>query len=287
MRQETIAAADGTALACSVWEPPATPRGNVVIGAAMGVPQAFYARFAQWLAGQGWRVTTFDYRGSGGSKPPGRSLRGFRADLYDWARDYAAVIDSAHAARPDLPLYLLGHSLGAQLPGLLENHGKVSGMLCVAAGSGYWRENAPRLRRYVPFFWFGLVPLATALCGYFPGRRLRAIGDLPAGVVMQWRRWCLHPRYSVGAEGEAVRRRYAGARFPVHALSIDDDEMMTLPAIRSLVSLYENAPSAVERLVPRELGIARIGHFGAFRPEREADLWPRLAERLAQLGAAA
>lgn len=276
MTPEMVAAPDGTALATSVWEPPAPALGSVVIGGAMGVAQDFYAPFAQWLAGRGWRVTTFDYRGVGRSRPAGRSLRGFRADLFDWAADYAAVIDHARAALPQRPLYLLGHSLGAQLPGLLPNQHQVSGLLSVAAGSGYWRENAPRVRRYVPFLWFVLVPIATALCGYFPGRRLRVVGDLPAGVVLQWRRWCLDPGYSVGAEGAAVRRRYASARFPVHALSIDDDEMMTLGGIRTLVALYENAPRAVERVAPGDFG-GRIGHFGAFRREHEADLWPVLA----------
>jgi predicted alpha/beta hydrolase len=281
-----IPSIDAAPVAIRVWEPPDAARGNVVIGGAMGVSQDFYAAFAQWLAGQGWRVTTFDYRGVGRSRPAG-SLRGFRADLFDWSRDYDAVIEHAHAAHPDLPLYLVGHSLGAQLPGMLGAHGKVSGLLSVAAGSGYWRENAPRLRRVVPFFWFVLVPLATALCGYFPGRRLGVIGDVPAGVMMQWRRWCLDPRYSAGAEGEAVRRRYADARFPVHALSIDDDEMMTLEGIRSLVALYENAPSAVQRVAPRDFGLARLGHFGAFRREREADLWPQLAQWLGALGQSA
>jgi len=282
MRQETIAAPDGSPLALRVWVPSGAALGNVVIGAAMGVVQDFYAHFAQWLAGQGWRVTTFDYRGSGASAPAG-SLRGFRANLFDWAEDYAAVIDDAQAALPGRPLYLLGHSLGAQLPGLLRNQHKVDGLLSVAAGNGYWRQNAPRLRRIVLFFWFVLVPLATRLCGYFPGRRLGMVGDLPAGVVLQWRRWCLSPRYSVGAEGEPVRQRYASARFPVHALSVDDDEMMTLTGIRSLVALYENAPSAVERIAPQALGIGRLGHFGAFRREREADLWPRLARALGGL----
>jgi predicted alpha/beta hydrolase len=284
MDQRTLRTPDGASIVLRRWAPARQPsRGNVVIGGAMGVAQDFYAPFAQWLSGQGWRVTTFDYRGSGRSAPAGRSLRGFDANLFDWAADYAAVIDHAHAALPHTPLYLLGHSLGAQLPGLLPNQHKVSGLLSVAAGSGYWRQNAPGLRRVVLLFWFVLVPLATRLCGYFPGRRLGVVGDLPAGVVLQWRRWCLSPRYSVGAEGEAVRQRYASARFPVHALSVDDDELMTLPGIRSLVALYENAPGAVERIAPRELGIARLGHFGAFRREREADLWPRLARWLAGL----
>jgi predicted alpha/beta hydrolase len=66
-------------------------------------------------------------------------------------------------------LYLLGHSLGAQLPGLLKKPEQVDGLLSVAAGSGYWRDNAPKLKRIVPYFWWVLVPLATRLCGYFPG----------------------------------------------------------------------------------------------------------------------
>ncbi len=284
----TIHAADGTAITACIHEPSTPIRGSVVIGGAMGVRQDFYAPFAQWLAGQGWRVTTFDYRGSGQSLPAGKQggLRGFKADLFDWTRDYEAVIDAAHAALPGQPLYLLGHSLGAQLPGLLRNQAKVSGLLSVAAGSGYWRENAPQLKRIVPYFWFFLVPLATRICGYFPGRKLRKVGDLPSGVIMQWRKWCLNPRYSVGAEGELARQSYAGARFPVLALSVDDDELMTLRGTHSLLSLYENAPTEVLRIAPADLSVRRIGHFGAFRSEHQAVLWPRVNQWLAGLSGA-
>ena len=282
MQKLTLTATDGVALAARVYAPAGAPLGNVVIGGAMGVRQDYYARFAAWLAGQGWRVTTFDYRGSGDSAPA--SLRGFRADLYDWTRDYEAAIDHAHAALPQRPLYLLGHSLGAQLPGLLANQARVDGLLSVAAGSGYWRENAPQLKRIVPYFWFVLVPIATRLFGYFPGRRLRKVGDLPAGVVMQWRRWCLNPRYSVGAEGEPARLAYARARFPVLALSITDDELMTLRGTHSLVDLYENAPREVQRIAPADVALRRIGHFGPFRGEQEGKLWPRMADVLRQFG---
>lgn len=286
MEQRTLTLADGAALVVRTWEPAQLRHGNVVIGGAMGVRQDYYAPFAQWLASQGWRVTTFDYRGHGLSLPPGQSLREVRADLFDWARDYEAVIDQAHAALPDAPLYLLGHSLGAQLPGLLGNQHKVSGMLSVAAGSGYWRENAPQLKRMIWYFWWVLVPLATRLCGYFPGRKLRKVGDLPAGVILQWRKWCLNPRYSVGAEGERVRQQYANVRFPVLALSITDDELMTLRGTHSLVNLYENARREVQRIAPDDLAVRRIGHFGPFRSEQETKLWPRMAQWLTGLDAA-
>ncbi len=283
MKNLTITATGGAQIALRVYEPAATPQGSVVVGGAMGVRQDFYAPFAQWLAGQGWRVTTFDYRGSGDSLPdtPHGTLRGYRADLFDWTRDYEAAIAHAHAALPDAPLYLLGHSLGAQLPGLLNNQHLVSGLLSVAAGSGYWRENAPQLKRIVPYFWFVLVPLATRLCGYFPGKKLKKVGDLPAGVILQWRKWCLNPRYSVGAEGETARQGYANARFPVLALSVTDDELMTLQGTRSLMSLYENAPTQVQRIAPADLSVRRIGHFGPFRSEHQKLLWPHIQQTLA------
>ena len=273
MNKQSLRVDDSTTLALSVFEPEGAVRANVVIGGAMGVRQDYYASFAQWLAGQGFRVTTFDYRGQGESLQG--PMRAVRADLLDWARDYEAVISAARTAIPDVPLYLLGHSLGAQLPGLLKNPAQVDGLLSVAAGSGYWRENAPRLKRMVPYFWWVLVPLATRLWGYFPGRTLRKVGDLPAGVILQWRRWCLNPTYSVGAEGPAAAQSYADVRFPVLALWMSDDELMTLRGTHSLVKLYRNAPARVERIAPEDINALRIGHFGFFREQFRQTLWPR------------
>jgi len=110
----------GGALALRVYEPSGEAQATVVIGGAMGVPQDYYAAYAAWLATQGYRVFTFDYRGHGESLPHtrGNTLRGYRADLFDWALDYEAVVRRAKQERPQQPLYLVGHSLGAQLPGL-------------------------------------------------------------------------------------------------------------------------------------------------------------------------
>jgi predicted alpha/beta hydrolase len=254
----------------------------VVIGGAMGVRQSFYEPFAQWLSQQGLRVWTFDYRGSGDSRG-NLPLREVDADLFDWARDYEAVIDAAKAELPDEPLYLLGHSLGAQLPGFLQRPEQVDGLVSIAAGSGYWRENAPKLKRTILYFWFVLVPLVTRLFGYFPGRKLKKVGDLPRGVILQWRRWCLNPRYSVGAEGELAARSYSRVRFPVLALSMTDDELMTLAGTNSLVSFYTGAPSAIERIAPADVQARRIGHFGFFREQFSQSLWPSTVDKLNRL----
>ncbi len=279
----------GGALALRVYEPSSEARATVVIGGAMGVPQDYYAAYASWLAAQGYRVWSFDYRGHGESLPhtPGHSLRGFQADLFDWARDYETVVLTARRELPARPLYLLGHSLGAQLPGLFRHPDQVDGLFSIAAGSGYWRENAPQLRRRVLFFWHVMVPLATRVCGYFPGRRLGMVGNLPAGVIHQWRRWCMHPRYSAGAEGAEVAQRYARARFPVLAWSFSDDELMTLRGTHSLIKLYSAAPSQVLTLHPVEVPSRRIGHFGFFREAMRPTLWPRSLAALQSLAAGA
>lgn len=279
MQKQTLNA-DTSQLSLRVYGSSGPARASVVIGGAMGVRQDYYTPFAEWLSSQGFRVTTFDYRGSGDSLPdtPDGGLRGFKADLFDWAGDYEAVVDAAKAALPDAPLYLLGHSVGAQLPGLFKDQDKVDGLLSIAAGSGYWRDNAPRLKRMVLYFWYVLVPLATRLFGYFPGRRLKKVGDLPAGVILQWRKWCLHPQYSVGAEGEAARLSYGQVGFPVLALSITDDELMTWRGTQNLINLYANAPRTFERIALADVQASRIGHFGFFRAQFDKTLWPRARE---------
>jgi predicted alpha/beta hydrolase len=273
MEALTLRSTDGAALAARLHRPPGSPRAAVLIGGAMGVRQDYYSAFAAWLATQGYLTLSFDYRGSGDSRPAGGSLRGFDADLFDWARDTDTAILALAERADGLALYLIGHSLGAQLPGLLQQRDRIAGLLCVAAGSGYWRDNAPRLRRVVLYFWHVLVPAATALFGYFPGRRFGKVGDLPRGVVMQWRKWCLHPRYNVGAE--AADERFAQVRFPILALSMTDDEMMTERGTHTLVSFYANAPRRIERIAPADVQARRIGHFGFFREQFRATLWPR------------
>jgi predicted alpha/beta hydrolase len=287
MQTLTLASPDGPQLGARLFRPPLGQRikAAVLIGGAMGVRQDYYQPFAQWLASQGYAVMSFDYRGMGDSRHG--SLRGFDADLFSWARDTDTAIDALMRAAPHVPLYLIGHSLGAQLPGLLKHRDRIDGLVSVAAGSGYWRDNAPQLKRIVLYFWHVLVPVATALCGYFPGRRIGKVGDLPAGVVLQWRRWCMNPRYHVGAEGAPVREQFEAARFPVVALSITDDELMTERGTRVLVDCYANAPRRIERIAPADVDVKRIGHFGFFRDQFQSSLWARTAALLQGFSVAA
>ena len=71
----------------------------------------------------------------------------------------------------------------------------------------------------------------------------------------------------------------------VLALSVADDEMMTLEGTRSLIGLYANAPRRIEVVWPADVKARRIGHFGWFRDSFKSTLWPRTIASLDALAA--
>lgn len=270
-----LRAVDGEPLAAHHFAPHEPARGAALIVPAMGVPQAFYAPFASWLAEVGVHALTFDYRGTGQSRRG--PLREVEADIVTWARlDATAALRALQDLAPDLPLTWIGHSLGAQIIPFVPDHRELARVITVAAGSGYWRDNVAALRPKVWLLWHVLAPLVTPVFGYFPGKRLRMIADLPAGVIRQWRRWCLDPHYAVGAEGPVVQELYARVTAPITSLSFTDDEMMSERNTESLHGFYVAAPTTMRRIAPAAVGMPRIGHFGFFRPASRAPLWERV-----------
>jgi predicted alpha/beta hydrolase len=267
---EIVTAGDGSRLAARFFAPERAARGAVLVVPAMGATQGYYAPFAAWLAQRGYLAATFDYRGIGGSRLGG--LRGFKADILDWARlDCAAMLDAVAQRAPQAPLYWIGHSLGGQILPFVPNRERVAKAVTVAAGSGYWRLHPPALRGTVLWLWYVVAPLSVRLLGYFPGKRLRKVGDLPKGVLEQWRRWCLNREYAAGAEN--ARAQYAAVRTPIVSLSFTDDELMSARSTESLHGLYINAPRVMKRIGPRDVNARRIGHFGFFRAQFEQSLW--------------
>lgn len=282
--QRALEVAAGQDVVARLFRPAGPCRGAVLLVPAMGVAQGFYAPLAEWLAGEGFLALTFDYRGIGLSRPARhqRSLRGFAVGLLDWAReDCAALVDLARHEAQGQSLRWLGHSLGGQILPFVPNRDAVARMITVASGSGYWRENSPGLRRFAGLLWYGIVPASLALFGYFPGRRLKMVGDLPHGVMAQWRLWCLDPEYAVGVEGELARRLYEGVTTPIVSFSFTDDEFMSARNTESLHAFYSGAPRTMKRFAPPDVGLRRIGHFGFFRPEVAESLWrPHLLPEL-------
>lgn len=280
-----LVAADGVALAATLFRPsPTTPRRAVLVAGALGIDQRFYAPFARWLAERGDLVMTFDLRGIGASRATqhARSLRGLDIDMLGWARlDFAAAV-ARLVDIAGVDIVVVGHSLGAHHAGMTDAkaQSRIARLVAVAAGSGWWRDWAPTSRRRAPLMLHLAVPCLTPLYGYFPGRRLGMVGDLPAGAALQWSRWCRHPGFAWGSEPERVLASLASARFPIHAFSFSDDEAMTEACTRNLFAAFVNARCEIEVVRPAALGLAAIGHIGAFRGQAGAAVWPLIEAQL-------
>ncbi len=278
-------APDGHKLAVYRFDPPGPARGQVVIAAAMAVAQSFYAPFARYLAKRGYATWTFDYRGIGESLAGPR--RRVKADLGDWLhQDYDALLRTVAERAPELPLFVVGHSFGGQVAPLLPSRERIAGLVNIAVGSGSTRHLTPRTRRSAPLLWHVLAPTLCPLFGYFPGSRIGVVGDLPTGALMQWRRWCLTPDYLLSGEPGA-REAYATARFPVLALSFADDELLHESGARLIHGAYRHGGVDFRLIEPAQHGLERIGHFGFFKPQCEANLWPVVAEWLDHAAGAA
>lgn len=260
---------------------PVHQKGAVLVVCAMGVPQSFYRAFCQWLAERGYVAMTFDFRGMGLSRP--QNLRRVDADVMTWAElDAAAALEHLAALVPEVPVTWLGHSLGGQIyPFTLDQvdaavAARVKKFSYIAAGSGYWRENAAPTKRMSWLFWFVLGPVLTPLFGYWPGARLGIVGDLPKGVFYQWKKWCMHRDYAVGVLPSKYRALAAKVNVPITVISFTDDEMMSEKNIKSLQATYPPHALKSLRFSPADLGVQRVGHFGAFRKEMRAPIWERV-----------
>jgi alpha-beta hydrolase superfamily lysophospholipase len=132
---ETVRGADGP-LALTRW--PAEGEAKALVLALHGYgdyAETIWPDAAETWAAAGLEVWAYDQRGFG-RNPSNRDWQGAEAMI----DDLAAVAEAARAARPDLPLAVVGHSMGG-------------GVALAAAGEG--RLNADALVLLAPAVWGG------------------------------------------------------------------------------------------------------------------------------------
>ncbi|MEM6294715.1 MAG: alpha/beta fold hydrolase [Myxococcota bacterium] len=272
----SIPARDGYELAGSWWGPD-DPARVVMINAATAVPRRFYRHFAASLVDEGYGVLTYDYRGIGDSAPA--SLRGFRARMRDWGMlDMAGALDWVRSRHRGAGISMVGHSVGGQLAGLLDNAEEVDGIATFSAQSGHWRLQGGSQKAMVALHMHLTFPAMARAVGYIPWSNFGGGEDLPAGVAREWARWCRDPRYLFG-DPTLPLHRYADFDAPVLAYSFDDDDWGTARSVDTLMREYPRVRR--RHVAPAEAGLRSIGHFGFFRPDA-AGLWPDV---IAWLGA--
>jgi acylglycerol lipase len=106
-----FAGAKGLEIYWQAWREQAPARAVVVISHGAGEHSGRYGRPALALAEVGYPVYALDHRGHGRSE--GRRALVDRLD--NAAADLDLLIDLARREQPDVPLFLLGHSLGGTI----------------------------------------------------------------------------------------------------------------------------------------------------------------------------
>ena len=267
-----FSARDGRELTGALIGAPA-PHGALLINAATGFAHGFYRDFALYCAERGYHTLIYDYRGIGASATAPLSAE--RARMSDWGRlDMPAALDFLAARAPGLPLVTLGHSVGGQLIGCMDNERLARAHVMIAVSSGYWRYEPAPFRYWALALWRVYGPLMLRTRGYVPRGAVWRGEPLPPGVFRQWRAWNLQATpFGPTLDPEFAASRFAEVRTPILSWGFSDDRIATPRAIEALLGSYARAPIERRTSRPEEVGAGRIGHHGFFFARHRDSLW--------------
>lgn len=254
-----------------VFMPKESPKAAVVLNAATGVPMRYYRPFAEWLSREhGMACLLYDYRDFGASARD--HVRTSNANMTDWGvHDQQAARDFLRAYIPDVPLWVIGHSLGGLLIPFQKDLHEIDRLITVASGPVHVSEHPWPYQALARVFWFGAGPVTTMALGYLPAKRLGFGPDLPAGVYWQWRNLCTRRDFVMRDIGKKLPfPDWTGLRGRAKFVAVEDDVMVPPSAVWRSMEFYQGAHKTQAVLKPRAYGLDEIGHIGVFDPKNAA-----------------
>lgn len=202
---------------------------------AMGVTARQYRIFADAVARAGIGIATHEWRGAGSSNR--RAARACNWGYRELLDDIEAGVAALRGARDVRRLLIGGHSLGAQLGmlALARNPRLADAVVLIGSGMPWWRTFALWQQPLVlaVFGWFrGL----SALCGWFPGRRVGFAGDEARGVIHDWARTGSSGRYRATGVDTDLDAGLAALAVPGWAVHLHDDRFAPQRSLDELQS---------------------------------------------------
>lgn len=288
-----VTCADGYPLSAHIHRNPhphSPCKGGILLAPATGFKQTFYFNFAAWLAEQGYVVLTFDNRGIGQSQN-NLPLAKQPANLIDWGQlDCPAALDTLHDHltanhSKDVAdaLYLIGHSAGAQLIGLMPNYHKIKRFVLIGASSGYFGNLSPKTYLQAKAVFNIWMPISNQLLGYASTATIGFGQNLPKNVATQWRKWCSSPGYMANDFGDKIKQHhYDDIIAPTLCLVATDDHIATPKNVADFTRSLPNAQLETRFVQPSDIQLTSIGHSDWFR-RRCSAYWPEIAAWLEQL----
>lgn len=271
-----IEARDGFKLSATIRRPLTEIKGIIQFNCGTGIPQKVYSNLASYLTEFGYVTVTYDYRGIGNSKP--QSLKGFLSNIEDWGIiDMASIFDWIIKEFPSQRKIIIGHSMGGQLVGLMDNNEKIDKLILIASSTGYWKDMSSPYKWLMPPLWFLFIPITTFIYGYANAKKIRQGENLPKGVALQWRNWCVNPNYFEDHFKKANTNLFFDqVKVPLKSIQITDDPIANDITANKILRYYQNAEIEVEKISPEKIGVKKIGHTGFFSRQFKGTLWANL-----------
>ena len=260
-----------------VFKPNATAERIIVINAATGIRQHYYEAFARWLSNEhNALVLTYDYYAFGLSRTS-KPIQCSRISMSDWGiNDQDAALTFACKSYPDLPVWVIGHSLGGLMLRWHKYRNQVERYITVASGPINTKDHPIAYLPFVLWFWYVSGPTAVSILGYLNGKLSGLGSDIPAGVFLQWRRWCTADGFYENEIGSSMPTPpEIGSMGSFKAIAIEDDVMVPPVAVRRIDHLYQGIDIEHSLLKPSDFGLKRVGHYKVFSAACAA-MWPAI-----------
>ena len=273
--KRTIRTKDGRSISATCFLPGTAIGSSIILAPAAQVVQQDYEAFAVFYQQLGYTVVTFDYRGVGESAPA--KLKGFDAGLQQWAvHDIDAIIRFTRTSFPLHELIYIGHGIGGELIGLAQASQYISKLVLIGSSLSckkLWSWKG-RLRITVMKT---IVRLTNKWFGYFPGKRLGFMRDLPKGVAHEWANWCNNPN---GLFDVFPENNYRKLQLPLLAVSFSNDWMTPETAVKGLLSYFSGASITWHQIDPHNQGLKKTKCYCFFAPAMKSITWGILLQWL-------
>lgn len=254
--------ADGHRFELQVCEAEQADAPVILIFPALGVRASYYEPLAQTLCSSGFHTARFDHRGTGSSSVrPKRGVDfGYETVL---TKDYPVVFEAIRQRFPEHPIFLLGHSLGAQLSMIYVAKGreKINGLIHIGAGTP-WYRNWSGVERLKILFASLVFPLTCRLFGYFPGQLLGFAGRQGKTLMMDWSDTVRSGNYQPSGARKSYESAMLRTEKPILSISLAGDFYAPPKAAEHLSLKYGPASDVVHlHYTQAMLPHAKIDHF--------------------------
>lgn len=255
--------------------------GTVILSSATSIKKEFYIKFAEFIHENGYNVLLFDYRGIGGSAPS--VLKGSKIFMHEWGtKDMNAALNYIINTVGTTNIIWMGHSVGAQLVGFLEQAKYVKRVISINAALGYWGYFPFPMNLTVWVLWYIVGPVLTTLYGYGAMRMIGWGENLPKDVLMEWRRWCISKDYYRTLLQQKLNADvFNNFTRPMTVIYISDDYIANDKTVSLMMKFFPNAPTEVLKIAVEKYTRDKVGHTGIFRQKFKTTLWPILMESVA------